>query len=108
MKRHASPGSGGFIDEGALPRTEPKKIWARLSPGTGSCIGCGQALMKGDPEYEFTTAAAIIVVFHRQCFTQYIRLVSDGDRDGHGRVIHLSRSADANDPPPPSTPAASP
>jgi hypothetical protein len=67
-----------LIDEGVLPRAELKQVWARVSPGAGSCTGCGDAFTAGEPEYEFRSARAVILLLHRHCFVLYARMLQDG------------------------------
>jgi len=78
-----------LIDDGTLPRAEPRPAWSCTSPGTGSCPACDLALTKGELECELTTAtAAIILRFHPRCLRLYAGVVAERG-NGH-RATSLS------------------
>jgi hypothetical protein len=72
-----------LIDEGVLPRAEPRQAWSWTSPGSRRCTACGLSVVKGELEYELTTAAAPgILRFHLQCFRLYAGVVAEHGGDG--------------------------
>jgi hypothetical protein len=67
-----------LLDGGVLPREDPGRVVAGVSAGGRRCAACHEDLALGELEYELTTAAVVVLLFHRRCLQLYASEVLDG------------------------------
>jgi hypothetical protein len=60
-----------LIARGMLPATMPRRLFVGKCLVAHLCTACEQMIEVGDPEFEWTNPADLILYFHRQCVEIY-------------------------------------
>jgi ribosomal protein L24E len=60
-----------LIDGGVLPPTVPNGMRSSVCRTAHTCIACGVMIELGEPEYEWTNDAVVVLFFHRWCMKLY-------------------------------------